>query len=838
MRHKVIELPLRCLAEPHRREACLEAIRRRLEAQPGMHKLTISLDDGNARIAMQYDPSQLTLAQIERDLRSLGACFDENIHYMVLPVEGIYSPVGEQLVESLLNRLPGVTARASYLSQSIRLEYDRRFCPFPQLASTLQRVGVRPRFDRALRSPVPLLQEPPPAESVAEPAAPPTERVEPTAAPAKGSPSRFLAWLQEHNELAMTLIGGLFLLAGFLVHLLDGPLPVRLALLAVSYICGGYHMAVETIRTLLHFRFNIDVMMFAAALGAASLGHYEEGALLLFLFGLGNAGEKLAMDRARSAIEALAKLAPEVATVREADGSQREVPVSELRVGDQVVLRPFERIAADGRVVQGASAVDQSPITGESVPVEKALGSDVFAGTINGEGMLVIEVTRPAGETTLARIITLVSEAQTTRSPTQTFTDQMERWYVPTVLGATALMIFVPPLAGLGTWSTWFYRAMAFLTAASPCALAIGTPATVLCGIARAARTGVLIKGGAHLENLGRVRAIAFDKTGTLTRGQPEVTDVVAITPEVNEQQVLALAAAVEHGSNHPLATAIVAAAQQRGVDFTPAQHVEQRAGEGIQGQIEGRTVTVGKPTLLPDNGERENVQRQIDALVAQAKTTVVVLRDGRCVGLIALADQPRENAAMVLRELKRVGVRRNVMLTGDNADVAAAISKQVGVDDYYASLLPEDKVTAVRELLRSEGHVAMVGDGVNDAPALATASVGIAMGGAGSDVALETADVALMADDLSKLPSAIALSRFSRRIILENLLIAMGVIVILSPIAALGYVPLGVAVVFHEGSTVVVVLNALRLLLWRDRTSRNRQRAGVSPLPLREGAL
>jgi len=439
----------------------------------------------------------------------------------------------------------------------------------------------------------------------------------------------------------------------------------------------------------------------------------------------------------------------------------------------------------------------------------------VFAGTINGEGLLVVAVGKLAGETTLAKIVEMVNEAQTTKSPTQLFTDEVEKWYVPIVLIATALLIVLPPTIGHGSWGVWFYRSMAFLTAASPCALAIGTPAAVLSGIARAARLGVLVKGGVHLENLGRVSVVAFDKTGTLTRGRPAVTDIIGLHGS-SEDEALKLAAAVEHSSTHPLAQALVNEAEARKIELPEASEVQQVPGRGISGNVDGRALSVGRPDLFQLDDEAKAI---VGRLSGEGKSVVVVGQADRPLGVFGLADQERDNARATLALLKKIGIKRTIMLTGDRQSVASAVAGRVGVDEFHADLMPKDKLHLVSQLQTNYGKLAMVGDGVNDAPALASATVGIAMGGAGTDVAIETADVALMADDLGKLPQAIALSRFSRRIVVENLVIALGVISVLAPLAALGYTYLGVAVLFHEGSTVVVVLNSLRLLVYQPPT-------------------
>jgi Cd2+/Zn2+-exporting ATPase len=796
MSTRTIHLPATCPEEPGHREVCARCLKDRLLVTPGIRSVSMRPEatDGLATVELDYDPRLLTLSELDVELKRAGACLSKDRAEVVLGIDGMVSPRSEQVIESALSRLPGVVASASFASRSLRIGFDRKQCALPEIVRRLDELGLRVR-------------QPGTNRQSAEPQAAQKVRIA-------------WHWIVEYHKLAMALIGGLLLLGAVVVRFTDGPHVLRYVLVGASAIIAGWYTAKDTFQVLRQFHFDIDVLMFAAAIGAAALGKFEEGAFLLVLFALGGAGEEIAMDRARRAIEALAKLAPETATVRDrATGADRLVRIADVHVGDLVVVRPFDRVPSDGVVESGASAIDQSPITGESIPVEKTAGSPVFAGTINGEGLLLVSVTKLSTESTLAKVVRMVEEAQTTKSPTQVFTDQVERWYVPFVLIATSVLIVVPPLF-LGARSVWFYRAMAFLTAASPCALAIGTPAAVLSGIARAARIGVLVKGGVHLENLGRVQIIAFDKTGTLTAGKPQVTDVVALDESITENELLALSAAVEQVSTHPLARAIVGEARARECRLPETLDAQQVPGQGVCATIGGRRITVGRAEMFDPaklNGDAAAVLSHIETLAQQGKSIVVVGIDDRPVGVIALADRPRANAAQTLNRLRALGITRTIMLTGDNSAVAASIAREVGADEFHAELLPENKLDLVRQLQLRHGPLAMVGDGVNDAPALATASVGIAMGGAAAtDVALETADVALMADDLRKLPDAIALSRFSRRIIKQNLTIALGVIAILAPLSALGYAYLGVAVLFHEGSTVVVVLNSLRLLMYK----------------------
>ena len=553
--------------------------------------------------------------------------------------------------------------------------------------------------------------------------------------------------------------------------------------------------------------------MIVAALGAAALGQWTEGALLLVLFSLGHALEHVATDRARHAIEALADLAPKTALVLR-DDAELEVPVEQLLRGDRVLVRPGQRVPADGVVLEGSSAVDQAAITGESMPVDKVIGSQVFAGTVNGDGLLEAEVSKLAQDSSLARMVQLVAEAQTEKSPTQRFVTGFEKVFVPLVLVGVVALIGVPLLMGL-PFAESFYRAMAVLVAASPCALAIATPSAVLSGVARAARGGVLIKGGVHLENLRALRAIAFDKTGTITTGRPSVTDVIAL--QGDDAALLSTAASLESRSSHPLAQAVVQAARSRSLRWPAADDVQAINGKGMRALVSGERVSIGSLRLFDSDGVPDHVRQQVRRLEALGRTTMLVRRNGAFVGLLGLADTPRPGMRAVFARLASMGVRQTIMLTGDNEQVARAVAASVGITDVRAGLMPEEKVQIVDALVREHGQVAMVGDGVNDAPAMARATIGIAMGGAGTDVALETADVALMGDDLSRLPFAIALSRAAHTIIQQNLWVAFGVVALLIPATLFGWASMGIAVLIHEGATVLVVVNALRLLAYGE---------------------
>jgi len=646
----------------------------------------------------------------------------------------------------------------------------------------------------------------------------------------------------EKTELIFAILAGLFLAIGWLLGWREiGPEWLSSALYVVAYLFGGWFTALEAFENLRERRFAIDTLTLVAAIGAAALGKWAEGALLLFLFSIGHSLEHYAMGRARRAIEALAELAPDTATVRR-DGNTQTIAVAELQVGDVVIVRPNERLPADGVVVLGTSSVNQAPVTGESVPVDKRatneakaalaafdkLGAEfrVFAGTINGSGSIEVMVARRGEQSTMARVVKMVTEAQAQRSSTQQFTERFERIFVPCVLGLVGILLFAGFVID-EPFAATFYRAMAVLVAASPCALAISVPSAVLSGVARAARGGVLIKGGGALENLGSLTSIAFDKTGTLTEGKPKLTDAVP-APGVTEDELLAVALAIEEQSDHPLASAVVAGARDRLADrIKPAtvMDVKSITGRGVQAQVDGQTVHIGKPLLfseLPDSAMPAAVEEANKQLVANGRTTMVVRQGSRFLGVLGVMDTPRPVAAQVMAELRELGIKQLIMISGDNQQVADAVAKTVGLTEARGDLMPEQKVEAIKKLRAEHGKVAMVGDGVNDAPAMANATVGIAMGAAGSDVALETADVALMADDLAQLPFAVGLSRSSSRIIKQNLWVSLGVVVLLIPATIFG-LGIATAVLFHEGSTLVVVANALRLLAYKGKTKPNK---------------
>lgn len=615
---------------------------------------------------------------------------------------------------------------------------------------------------------------------------------------------------------------------------------VPLAFFLATYFFGGFFTIQTAIRSTLNGKFEVDFLMLVAALGAALIGKWGEGAVFLFLFSLGHALEEYAMSRASKSIKALAELAPRSALVRRGGGEPVEVPVEEIAVGDVVVVRPNSRIPSDGFVISGVSAVDQSAVTGESIPVEKEPVDDperamrnvntlppanrVFAGTVNGSGALEVEVTATSADSTLSKVVELVRTSDQAASPTQQFIDRFQRWYVPAVILGVIVTLFVSMSVFGQAFPDAFYLAMTILVAASPCALAIATPAAVLAGVARAARAGVLVKGGAPLETLGRVKAMAFDKTGTLTWGLPRVTSV---TPAEGEDALIPTLVAVESLSDHPLATAIVRDLRDRVPEGERLQATDLNAviGRGVTATIDGEEVQVGNLRMFSE--QDLTLPPALDNAYTQARdsgqTLMIVRRGGRFLGIVGVMDSPRAESVQVLDALRGANIGQLVMISGDNQRVADAVGRKVGIDTAIGELLPEDKVTEIGRLSDTHQPIAMVGDGVNDAPAMARADIGIAMGAAGSTVALETCDIALMSDDLGRVPFAVRLSRATSRIIRQNLIASLAVVafLVIATFAGLG---IGAVVLIHEGSTLIVVANALRLLNFE----RGKEHAGI----------
>ena len=815
-------------------DACVGRLISELEGKLGVEGVHLRPASGAlpAQLCVHYDPQELPLARIRQIVEASGARISARFGHVLWDADGIGHERRARMVADALRAKAGVLEADASASGRVHIEFDREQISHEQLRELLEKIGVRPRISFFATSDSPTKK----SDHVHQVG---DGHKQHTASGDGGKHSHAHGGLLGANsELIFALACGALLITGYLIEKLVPNTPgwAPLACYVLAYGFGGFYTLREAIENLRMKRFEIDTLMLVAAAGAAALGAWAEGALLLFLFSLGHSLEHYAMGRAKRAIEALAELAPDTATVRQ-DGQITKIPVEQLEVGDVVIVRPNERMPADGFLVVGLSSVNQAPVTGESMPVDKrpvvdqALArakpdmvdeaSRIFAGTINGSCSIEVEVTRRSTDSALARVVRMVSEAETRKSPTQRFTDRFERIFVPSVLVLAVVMLFAWVVVD-EPFRDSFYRAMAVLVAASPCALAIATPSAVLSGIARAARGGVLIKGGAPLEELGSLKAMAFDKTGTLTEGRPRITDIVPVNG-TSETELLTVAVAVESLSDHPLAAAITRDGKARlGNNIVPsARDLKGLTGRGVTATINGEMVWIGKAEMfgvgqIPALGDE--VVNAVEQLRQAGRTSMIVRLGSRDLGAIGLSDTPRAGAREALQRLRELGISRMIMISGDHQRVAQAVASEVGLDEAWGDLMPEDKVEAIRKL-REQDKVAMVGDGVNDAPAMANATVGIAMGAAGSDVALETADVALMADDLRHLPFAVGLSRHTRGIIRQNVFVSLGIVAFLVPATILG-LGIGPAVALHEGSTLLVVFNALRLLAYRDKGS------------------
>lgn len=868
-----LELPLLLPDVDDPKDHCVDKLMQALSGRAGLDRVHLKQSDsGDPVLCLHYDPAQITVTRLRELVHSVGAELTHKYGHYVARTNAPLHARSARLFSNRLRGMQGILEAEVSPSGAIRIEYERDVVSRDDLARSVAALGGT--VSSKTEQPIEPVQES--AESLAKKEAKVVsvaaqqvagpEDDHPAHADADHAPhgAGALEEESEHaghdhahekaagghaghdhagggifgekSELIFAVLAGAFVLAGWLVGRAGaGPDWFPVALFCGAYLFGGYFTTKEAVENILARRFEIDTLMLVAAAGAAALGKWAEGGLLLFLFSLGHSLEHFAMGRARRAIEALAKLAPETAVVKQGE-STAEVPVAQLKLGDIVLVKPNERLPADGVVVKGTSSVNQAPVTGESIPVDKqpvedgkaaiaafdkvSATSRVFAGTINGAGAIEVMVARLATQSTMARVVQMVAEAEAQRSPTQQFTDKFERIFVPVVLGLVGLLMLAFLVID-ESFADSFYRAMAVLVAASPCALAISVPSAVLSGVARAGRGGVLIKGGGPLENLGSLTSIAFDKTGTLTEGRPKLTDVVA-ADGVSEEELLAIVLSVESHSDHPLAAALVEGAKARlPKEFVvpPAADVKSITGRGIQATVSGQTVYIGKPVLFSElrgSALPEALAKANDQLMKDGRTTMIVRSGERSLGAIGAMDTPRPVAAEVMARLRALGIETLIMISGDNQQVAEAVAKSVGLTEAQGDLMPEQKVEAIKKLREQHGKVAMVGDGVNDAPAMANATVGIAMGAAGSDVALEAADVALMGDDLGQLPFVVGLSRQTSRIIKQNLWVSLGVVAVLIPATMFG-LNIGTAVLFHEGSTLLVVINALRLLAFKD---------------------
>ena len=618
-------------------------------------------------------------------------------------------------------------------------------------------------------------------------------------------------------QLIRTAASGALFLSGLVLHHLVGAPVIATPLFFVSIGIAGWDVMKKAYRSALHLSLDMNLLMTVAVAGALAIGQYAEGAAVMVLFALSLFLESMSVHRTRRALESLLSLSPPLATVKSERGEET-VPAADVAVGSVVIVRPGERVPIDGTVVNGSSSLNQSALTGESLPVPKQPGDAVYAGSLNQRGTLEIQATRPAADSTIARMIQLVEEAQSRKAPAQSFIESFARYYTPAVFIIALLMMSIPPLLFQASFEVWFYRALVALVIACPCALVISTPVTIVSALTRAARLGMLIKGGIHLESLARVQAVALDKTGTVTRGTTEITDIIP-ADSMSASDILRVVAAMEYRSEHHLADAFLrkAVAEHLDLDALKIDRFEALTGKGIRALIDGRSFLVGSHPLIEEAGLcSPDIESILQRLEENGKTTVILADDHSVLGIIGVADLVREESGSAVDALRRQGIRRVVLLTGDNRGSAQSVSASVPLDEVRAELLPEEKLRAIEELRSSHGTTAMVGDGVNDAPAMAAADVGIAMGGVGSDTAMETADVVLMSDHLLLVPAAIGLGKKALRIIRQNIAMALGIKALFLGLGVLGLASLWLAILADDGVTLLVILNSLRLLHWK----------------------
>jgi Cd2+/Zn2+-exporting ATPase len=762
--------------------------------------------DSGEKVRIDFDPQKLDEQEIRRiaseHLKPVVEEAGDGIRRWVMRLDGQACEAAAAKLERRVGNVPGVRrATATYIGRVLCLTFDTAVSDEAAVLDGVRGAGAKVR----------------PLEA------------RPTARP---------GWIERlrsgdlNEELSCGAGLCCMVLAAVLEHTM-GKNSLTHWLYGGAYLFGGQYGVRSAIASLREKTLDVDLLMVLAALGAVAVGAPFEGALLLFLFSFSNVLQRHAMDRTQRAIESLLTLRPEEALKKSAAGPER-VAIDSLVPGDVVIVRPGELLPVDGTITEGSGSIDEASLTGESMPVQKGIGDPVFAGTLNQAGGLEVRVSKAAEDTTLAKMVRLVAEAQAEKSTTQRFLEKAEQHYAAGVIAFTILVFLIPWLAAGEEFSPAFYRAMTVMVVASPCALIISTPATVLSAIGGAARRGILIKGGSHLETAARADIVCFDKTGTLTHGKPEITDILTSDSEVRltsdplapeATTVLRICAAIEARSEHPLATAVVAATKLRNIPLPHATAFQSITGKGAEADVEGMRYVVGSPRLFEEQHAVgiEPFLARTGRLEADGKTCILLGRRGPgdtldLIAGFALADTLREEAKSVIARLHQIGVKKVVMLTGDRAGVAAAIARQVGIDEFRAGLLPADKVREIRSL-KEEGTVMMIGDGVNDAPALASSHLGVAMGAAGTDIAMETADVVLMGDKLGNIPNLLEMARHARRVLIQNLVFASAVIVVLVA-AALGFaLPLPIGVIGHEGSTVLVCLNGLRLLGYRPKT-------------------
>lgn len=759
---------------------CAAKVEKAVRMMPGVASVDLTFPAG--KLSVDYDPLKTGSQQIINKIKALGYDPAEETDLILksrkgttaLRIQGLDCVDCAAKLEKRINMIPGVKeAQVNFVTSKMLVDHDG---PVSEIITVIHKMGYSGEIDQPslIRENVPF-------------------------------------W-KTNQYVIPTLISFAMLVSGLTALLFSAPAILPTLLFAAGIILGGYLPAKNGIAVLINAReFDMNILMTIAVIGAAAIGEYVEAVTVVFLFSLGNALQGYTLDKTRNSIRALMGLTPNEALVSR-DGKEMTLTVDKIDIGDIIIIRPGEKIAMDGKVIKGFSSVNQSSITGESIPAEKHPGDEVYAGTINERGALEVKVSRLAKDNTISRIIEMVEEAQAQKAPSQQFVDRFARYYTPLVILGALLVATVPSFIFGQPFEKWFYEAMAMLLVACPCALVISTPVSIVSAIGSAARSGVLIKGGAYLEEAGDLSVIAFDKTGTLTEGKPKVTDVFKIN-SYSEHEILKLAAAIESRSEHPLGEAILNHAREKGIIIPEVSSFTAVPGRGARGMIAGKAYQIGSSKMFNDQDLTDHVKQAISAFQNEGKTVMILGQEEKILGLIAVADVLRNNSRQAIEALKRAGIKKTVMLTGDNYSTAQAIAARTGVDEFKSNLLPEDKVNAMKDLLATHKKAAMVGDGVNDAPALAISTVGIAMGAAGTDAALETADIALMADDLTKLAYVIKLSRKTLSIIKQNIAYALLIKGVILLLVIPGWLTLWLAVVGDMGSTLLVTLNSMRLL-------------------------
>ncbi len=740
-----------------------------------------SLNFATSKLMIQYDPQVFDESGINKEITKLGyrlAGVGESCRIIIL-VEGMDCADESTTIEKQLKKLKGVKNwRFNLVAQEVEVEYDPAILTPDKMIQAIVQTGMK--------------------------------------ATIKGQKKVVETLWERRKHLILTIVSGMFILFAFGFSWAGYPHKVTDPLYILAIVTGGYFIARKGFMALTAFSFDINFLMTIAVIGAAIIEEWLEGATAMFLFSVANILQNYTMNKARNAIRSLIELSPNEVIVKR-NNREEKVAIEDIRIGETIIIRPGERIGLDGRVLDGNSYVNQAPITGESMPAEKRPGDAVFAGTINQEGSLEVEVTHTYKDTTLSRIIHMVEEAQAQKAPSQSFVEKFSRYYTPAVIGGAILVAIFPPFALGYPFADWFYRSLVLLVIACPCALVISTPVSIVSGLTAAARKGILIKGGVYLEAAGSLRVVAFDKTGTLTKGIPKVTDVIPLD-NYSQEDILRIAAAMEHRSEHHLGKAIIEEAVRRGINYPTGVDFQAITGKGVKAKVNGAAFYIGNHRLCEELGkcnlEIDNRMRDFER---DRKTAVILSNQDQAIGIFAIADQVRQESPSAVQQIKAEGIEHIVMLTGDNVGTAEAIARSLRIDEYHAELMPEDKLAIVRGLTEKYGKVAMVGDGVNDAPAMAVASMGIAMGTIGTDTALETADIALMTDDLSKLTFLLKLSKRTLNVIKQNITFSLLVKGIFIALAIPGMASLWMAVGADMGASILVILNGLTLLATKE---------------------